>query len=84
MCLKYTQLSKLTSVAPGSNRHGMLQVIHQRFTNIHMVNYCLTLFSWYLWGEGQLLDHNSLSEHLKAVVSSRILQHVNWLKVNKT
>lgn len=29
------------------------------------------------------MDHNSLCEHVKAVVSSRILQHVNWLKVNK-
>lgn len=84
MCLEYTQLSKPTSVAPGSNRHDLLQVIHQRFTNIHPVNYSLTLFSWHLWGGGQLLDHNSLCEHLKAVVSSRILQHVNWSKVNKT
>lgn len=44
---------------------------------------CLTLFSCHLFGGGQLLDHNSLCEHVKAVVSSRILQHVNWLKVNK-
>lgn len=55
MCFKYTQLSKLTSVAPGSNRHGVLQVIHQRFTNIYMVNYCLTLFSWHLWVGGAVV-----------------------------